>query len=76
MINQNEFNLITWEGVTDLELLKEHILYFDSIRQMTNFERRTVQQYCEENIRCINCHINLARIIDIYIEQYLTETEG
>ncbi len=57
-----EFPLITREEFTELSMLKDHVLYYDEIEDMTKEEQENVYEYCKTHANFPACRENLRQI--------------
>lgn len=57
-----EFPMITREEITDLSVLKDHVLYSDEIEDMTKDEQEQVYHYCKIHGNLRACRENLRQI--------------
>lgn len=57
-----EFPLITREELTELSMLKDHVLYSDEIEDMPKEEQEKVYGYCKAHGNLRACRENLRQI--------------
>ena len=57
-----EFPMITREEISDLSILKDHVLYSDEIEDMTKEEQEQVYKYCKLHATFRACQENLRQI--------------
>ena len=57
-----EFPMITREEMTDISMLKDHILYSDEIEDMPNEEQEQVYRYCKLHATFRACQANLKQL--------------
>lgn len=57
-----EFPLITREELTDLEMLRDHVLYSDEFREMPKAEQEKVYGFCKVHGNLPACRENLRQI--------------
>lgn len=57
-----EFPMITRKEISDLSVLKDHVLYSDEIEDMTKEEQERVYHYCKIHGNIRACQENLRQI--------------
>lgn len=57
-----EFPMITREEMTDISMLKDHILYSDEIEDMPKEEQEQVYRYCKLHATFRACQANLKQL--------------
>lgn len=57
-----DFPYITREEITDLSILKDHIIYSDEIKDMTKEEQEKIYEYCKIHATLRACRENLRMI--------------
>ena len=62
MMKHGEFELITKEELTSLDVLKEKVLYSDEFEGMTKDEQERIYHYCKLHAMSKACRENLQQI--------------
>ncbi|MEY8313240.1 hypothetical protein AALA61_14960 [Oscillospiraceae bacterium 42-9] len=57
-----EFPLITIDELTDLEMLKNHVLYSDEYKDMVKTDQEKIYHYCKIHATFRGCIENLRQI--------------
>ncbi len=57
-----ECPLIERKDITDLSVLKDHVLYSDEIQDMTKEEQEQIYRYCKTHATFKACQENLRQI--------------
>lgn len=57
-----EFELITAEELTSLDVLKEKVLYSDELEEMTKERQAEIYKYCKRHATSKACLANLEQI--------------
>lgn len=57
-----EFPMITREEMTDISMLKDHVLYSDEIEDMPKEEQEQVYRYCKLHATFRACQANLKQL--------------
>lgn len=57
-----EFPMIEREELTDLSMLKDHVLYSDEYEDMTKEEQEKIYRYCKVHGNYKGCRENLTQI--------------